>query len=185
MMNRAIKTKIIGWFYVFFLVSVTQLHADGNNSPADRQSPQFEVLDKFRGNWKVTAIRRHPDPKTLTYDENVDWVLNGRFLRSETSQKSDGSRSMSMCWYDVNKEGYLYTFFDSTTEPTGFSAELPPATWDESKQSMEWDSGLLGILRFTGFSTFLNKDTVHTRGTLKDWKGSVLVDVEATSIRQK
>ena len=199
-MNRAIKTKIICWFCVFSLVGATQLYADENSRPTTvNHPPNFEILDKWRGSWKVTAIRHQPEPKTITYDENFDWVLNGRFLRGETSQKSDGTRAMSMIWYDVNTKSYRFVLFDSS-EPgkpkdlavgvppplwAGLAVELPPSTWDEKTQTMEWNAGLFSPVKYTGRTTFPNKDTIQWSAVLKDFKGTVIVDVEGTSIRRK
>lgn len=181
-MNRATKTKIICWFCVFSLASATQPYAGENSCPtADIQSPIFRILDKWRGSWKVTAIRHQPDPKTVTYDENFDWVMDGCFLRGETSQKSDGTKAMSMIWYDVNTKSYRFMIFDSA----GFAVELPPPAWDEKTQTMEWSTGFFSPVKYTGRTTFPNKDTSQSNGVLKDWKGTVIVDVEATSIRRK
>ena len=182
-MNRAAKTIIMCWFCIFSLVSATQLYADENSGPMTvNQSPNFRILDKWWGNWKVTAINHQLEPETtITYDENIDWVMNGRFLRGETSQRSDGSKAMSMIWYDVIFKTYRFLIFDST----GLAVELPPPTWDEKTQTMEWKSSLFSQFRYTGRTTFLNKDTIQWNGVLKDWKGTVIVDVEGTSIRRK
>lgn len=198
-MNISIKTKIIGWFCVFSLVGAVPLNADENSNPMTvNHPPNFEILDKWRGSWKVTAIRRQPDPKTITYDEHFDWVMNGRFLRGETSQKSDGTKAMSMLWYDVSTKSYRFILFDSS-EPgkpeqvaaglplpawSGVAVELPPPTWDEKTQTMAWDTGLFGPVKYTGRTTFSNKDTIQWNAVLKDWKGTVVLDVEGTSIRQ-
>jgi hypothetical protein len=182
-MNRAIKTIIMYWLSIFFLVCATQLHADGNSGTTIvvNQTPNFRILDKWRGSWKVTEIRHQPNPKTLTYDLNYEWVINERFLRGETSQKSDGSKVMSMGWYDVFTKSIRFVIFDSA----GFAIELPPPTWDEKTQTMEWDTGLLSPVKYTGRTTFPNKDTMQWNAVLKDWKGTVIVDVEGTSIRRK
>jgi hypothetical protein len=185
-MNLANKTTIMSWVFVFSLASATHLYADANNGPMIiNQSPHFEILNKMRGNWKVTAIRHYPDPKTITYDENFDWVLNRRFLRGETSQKSDGTKSMSMIWYDLNKKAYRFMIFDSTSGPGGEGAELPPATWNEKTQTMEWDTRIFPFGGYTGYLRFLNNDMIQWNGVFKDWSHRIIVDVDGTSIRRK
>lgn len=181
-----------------FLTGVTQTQAEeSNDASLVSPPPNFRILDKWRGTWLVTAIRHQPDPKTITYVETYKWVLNQRFLRGESGQKSDGTQAMSMIWYDVYTESYRFVLYDSS-EPKpgnvaaeaplpwgGIGVELPPPTWREDTQTMEWDSGFFGPVKYTGRTRFVNEDMIVSNGILKDWKGTVIVDVETTSIRQK
>lgn len=184
-------------FYLLLLVSITQSQADQIQDTAlSTPPPNHRILDKWRGTWKVTAIYHPPDPKTLTYVDTFKWVLHGRFLQGESSEKSDGTKAMSMIWFDLFTQSYRFVIYDST-EPKpaeeagevplpwgGIAVELPPPTWHEDTQTMEWDSGFFGPVKYTGRSRFVNDDMIISSGLLKDWKGTVIVDVETTSIRQ-
>ena len=185
-MNRSMKTKIMCWFCVLSVVCATQLYADENNSPkAINQSPYFRILDKWRGNWRVTARFNKPNAKTVTYDEHYDWVMNGRFLRGETSQQPDGNTTMMMMWYEENIKSYRILYFFSKPTSVGLVGEPPPATWNEQTQTMEANAFFFGFGGYTGRETFLNKDTIKWNIVVKDWKGVVTLDMEGTNIRRK
>lgn len=148
--------------------------------------PEARIVDKWRGAWDVKATRRHPQPVApVTYTETFEWVLDGRFLRSETSQKMEGGKpggkSMSMVWHDVITKSYRYVIFDAA----GFAVELPPPTWHEPTQTMEWTGGLFSPISYTGYATFSDRDTIRWKSLLKDWKGTVVLDIEGTSVRRK
>ena len=49
--------------------------------------PETRIIEKWRGTWDVKAMRHQPEPaQELTYAETFEWVLDGRYLRSETSR---------------------------------------------------------------------------------------------------
>lgn len=140
------------------------------------------IIGKWRGIWDVKATRREPPPvQDVTYTETSEWVLDGRFLRSETSRKSDGGQSMSMFWFDVFTKTYRLVIFDAA----GFAVELPPPTWDDRTQTMEWKTGLFSPTSFTGTATFVDRDTIRWKSLWKDWKGTAILDLEGLSTRRK
>jgi hypothetical protein len=144
--------------------------------------PESRIVEKWHGTWDVKATRRQPQPTAVvTYTEAFEWVLDERFLRSETSRKSDGGKSMSMLWYDVLTKSYRYVIFYSE----GYGVELPPPTWHEATQTMEWNSGLFAPISYTGYATFVDRDTIRWKSLLKDWKGTVVIDLEGVSVRRK
>jgi hypothetical protein len=101
--------------------------ADDRALPGPEAIPNasLAVIDKWRGTWDVKVTRLNPKPaQNITYTETFDWVLDDRFLRSATSQKSDGSKSMSMFWFDAITKTYRFVIFDAK----GFALELPPPT---------------------------------------------------------
>ncbi len=56
--------------------------------------PESRIVDIWRGAWDVSATRRQPQPAgVVTYSETFEWILDGRYLRSETSRKSDGGKA--------------------------------------------------------------------------------------------
>lgn len=144
--------------------------------------PEFTVIEKWRGTWDVKATRRQPQPvQESSYVETFEWVLDGRYLRSETSRKSDGGMSMSMFWFDMLTKTYRLAIFDAS----GLAVELPPPTWSEPTQTMEWRSGLFTPTSYTGSAAFTDRDTIRWKSLWKDWKGTVILDLEGTSIRRK
>jgi hypothetical protein len=143
---------------------------------------ELKVIDKWRGTWDVKATRRQPQPAgEVTYEETFDWVLDGRYLRSETSRKSDGGKSMSMFWFDLLTKTYRYVIFDAS----GLVVDLPPPTWSDSTQTMEWKSSLFSPLSYTGHAIFTDPNTIRWKSLWKDWKGTIILELEGTSIRRK
>lgn len=170
-------------------ILIALLLATGSGFPAgrvepvaDKRSPQNRIIDKWRGTWEVKAVRRAPEPaQEITYEETFEWVLDGRFLRSETARKSDGSRSMVMFWFDAATKTYRWVYFDTA----GYAVELPPPTWNEAAQTMEWESGTFSPTSYSARATFKDADTIEWRSLWKDWKGTPILHLEGVSRRRK
>ena len=183
------KPKIV--FLRVCIVSLTlcsaALAADSGKSQVKQSSalpgPELKIVEKWRGTWDVKATRRQPQPiEEVTYVESFDWVLDGRYLRSETSRKSDGGQSMSIFWHDMFTKTYRFVIFDAM----GLAVELPPPTWKESTQTMDWKSGLFAPISYTGYATFTDPDTIRWKALWKDWKGTVILDLdERVSVANK
>jgi hypothetical protein len=172
--------------FLFLILCSLALAADADKGRATHgqslPNPESRIVDKWRGTWDVKATRREPKPvQEVTYVETFDWILDKRFLRSETSLKSDGNRSMSMFWYDIVTKTYRFVIYDSS----GLAVILPSPLWRESTQTMEWNSGFFEPLSYTGYATFTDRDTMRWKSLWKDWKGTVILDLEGTSIRRK
>jgi hypothetical protein len=169
-------------FIVLLLCSTAQPADSARDQVSQLPGPEYKVIDKWRGTWDVKATRRQPLPaQESTYVETFDWVLDGRYLRSETSRKSDGGMTMSMFWFDVVTKNYRLALFDSS----GMALELPAPTWNDVAQSMEWKSSLFTPTSYAGSATFTDLDTIHWKSLWKDWKGTVILDLEGTSVRRK
>ena len=154
----------------------------GSNKVGTSLPPEYRVIEKWHGTWGVKATRHQPKPaQKITYVEKFDWVVNQRYLRSETSRKSDGSESMSVLWWDILTKTYRFAIYDSN----GIAVLLPPPTWHEETQTMEWKSSSLEPLNYSGHVKFSNKDTMQWKALWKDWKGAVILDIEGTSVRRK
>jgi hypothetical protein len=181
------KPKTVTGLLCFaFLISCAAAAADSErNKPAPGPKPperEFKVVDKWRGTWDVRALRRHPLPvEDVTYTETFEWVLDAHYLRSETTRKSDGGKSMSMVWFDMLTKSYHWVIFDAS----GLVADLPPPTWSDEAQTMEWKSGIFSPLSYTGYAKFTEPDTIQWAARWKDWKGTVILDIEGTSTRRK
>jgi hypothetical protein len=180
------RTVLLRSCLIFLLLwSGVRAASPGNNQTPPGgafPAPELKVVEKWRGSWDVRATRRQPQPvQEVSYVETFDWILDRRFLRSETSRKSDGGVSMTMFWFDILTKTYRLELFDAT----GLAVELPPPTWNEGTQTMEWKSGLFTPISYTGYATFRDRDTMRWKSLLKDWKGTVILDLEGTSIRRK
>ena len=179
-LNRRILVPLL---YVVGIVGGTAA-ADDRSLPGPEAIPNasLAVIDKWRGTWDVKVTRLNPKPaQNITYTETFDWVLDGRFLRSATSQKSDGGKSMSMFWFDAITKSYRFVIFDAK----GFALELPPPTWDDRTQTMEWKTGLASPTFYTAHATFPDPDTIQWKSLWKDWKGSPILELEGVSTRRK
>ena len=144
--------------------------------------PEFKIIEKWRGTWDVKAMRRQPQPAgEVSYVETFDWVLDGRYLHSETSRKSDGGKSMSMFWYDLLTKTYRFVFFDAS----GLAVELPPPTWSEATQTMEWKASFFAPTSYAAYVTFTDPNTMRWKSLWKDWKGTIILELEGTSVRRK
>jgi hypothetical protein len=172
------------WFLVLMMGSAVPAADFDKSRPLQGAAlpPEFKIIEKWLGTWDVKAARREPQPSgEVTYVETFEWVLDGRYLRSETSKKSDGSKSMSMFWHDSFTKNYRFVIFDTK----GFAVELPPPTWSEGTQTMEWKSSILSPLSYAGYATFTDRNTIRWKSLWKDWKGTIILDLEGTSIRRK
>jgi hypothetical protein len=70
-------------------------------------------------------------------------------------------------------------------DASGLAVVLPPPTWDEKTQTMDWKASSLSPVSYSGQSTFVNPDTIRWKALWKDWKGTVILDLEGTSVRRK
>lgn len=179
------NTVLIQFCFIFLLLSLAARAADSDKSQGPQSGalpgPESKIIEKWRGTWEVKAMRRQPLPvQEVTYVETFDWVLDGRYLRSETSRKSDGGKSMSMFWFDPFMKSYRWVLFDLF-----FAVELPAPTWSETTQTMEWEAGFFAPIAYTAHVTFKDPDTIEWKSLLKDWKGTVILDLEGTSVRRK
>lgn len=130
----------------------------------------------------MSETRRQPLPSgTVTYIETFEWALGRRFMRGETSGKSDDTTGMFLATYDVSLKAYRFWMFDSRL----FAVELPAPRWDGESQTMEWRSNLFNPVSFNARTSFPDRDTMTWNATLKDWKGTVIYDVAGTGIRRK
>jgi hypothetical protein len=158
---------------------VTSLAASAQSGNA---STEARIIDKWRGTWVVQSTRRAPPPaQEISYEETFEWTLDGRFLKSETTRKSDGGRSMSMFWFDVFTKSYRFVIFDAG----GFALELPPPVWHESTQTMQWKSGRLSPTSYTAHARFRDADTIEWKSVWQDWKGNSILELEGVSRRRK
>lgn len=179
------RVTVTGVMLGLWLAGGAALAADAAKAPAPKCAAlfpaQYRVLDKWRGSWDVQAVNRQQPVPAVTYSETFDWALDGCFLRSETSRKSDGSQSMSVFWFDAVTRSYRFVYFDAS----GLAVELPPPTWNEATQTMHWKSGLFSPFSYTAQVTFVDRDTIRWKSLWKGGRGEAILDLEGTSTRRK
>lgn len=171
---------------IFILFYSTVLYADHENNHIIQnkfpQEPEFKIIDKWRGTWNVKAIRHQPQPAMeITYTETSEWILNGQFLSSYSSQKPDGSKTMSLIWFDALTKNFRFMIFDSS----GIGIELPPPTWEEDTQTMKWESSIFTPIKYTGYVTFIDQNTIRWKSLLKSGFGNIILDLEGKTTRLK
>jgi hypothetical protein len=65
-------------------------------------------LDLLVGRWDVHVKTLQPDKAEMTYRETYEWVLDRKFLRGRTEQKSDGTEDIIIATYDAQQDTYPF-----------------------------------------------------------------------------
>lgn len=142
-------------------------------------SAQRAVLDRFVGTWDVTATAKVPKLAPVTSTFTWAWVLDRRYLRGESSIKSDRSQEMQVLGHDAG--GYPLWVFSSS----GLAFQLPRGEWNEATRTMEWKNAATDPLLYTTRCTFETATTLRCSGQLKNLAGKVTVDSESVALRRK
>jgi len=138
-------------------------------------------LDVFVGRWNVHVKTLQPKKSEVTYTEAYEWVLDGQFLRGQTGRKSDGTEDIIFATYDKQSKGYPFWIFSSS----GSFTYLAPGTWDARTRTMEWNNPAEFDIAYRSRCIFPDKNTRHCTLMVKDWKGTVLSEVEWSAIRRR
>ena len=141
-------------------------------------SAQRAVLDRFVGTWDVTATTTVPKLAPVKSTFTWAWVLDRRYLRGESSTKSDGSQEMQVLGRDAG--GYPLWVFSSS----GVAFQLPRGEWDEASRTMSWKNAGTDALLYTTRCTFETPTTLRCSGQLKNLSGKVVIDSESMAVRR-
>jgi hypothetical protein len=139
----------------------------------------LQVLDRWRGRWNVTITTTQPAAATAKSTATNSWVLGDRFLQGDSGAKSDGTRDLSMMTFDAVARAYPLWIFTSS----GVVFYLPDGKWDEASRTMQWDSPINLTASYRYRCQFPDADTYRCHSLLKDWKGKVLLKLEAVGTR--
>lgn len=139
-----------------------------------------QVLELFVGHWDIHARTLQPQPSTTSYRERYEWVLDGKYVRGETSLKADGTRDIIFGTYDAQADGYPFWVFSSS----GTYMYLPPATWDARRRTMEWKNPKGFDINYRSSCHFPDRDTRSCTLIMKDWMGKVLLELEWQAARR-
>lgn len=138
------------------------------------------VLELLVGRWDARVKTLRPQPAELTYTETYDWVLDHKFLRGRTENKSDGTEDVSYGTYDTNAGGYPLWIFSSS----GAYLYLAPGTWNARTRTLEWKNPPNSDLIYNTKVVFPGDGTRHWTVLVKDWKGTVLLQQEGRAVRR-
>lgn len=175
--SRSALVRVAFWLVVLLGVSSA---SQALEPLAPEVAAKMNVLDQYTGTWDVTLKTRVPKPSTLTYTETFAWMPERRFMRGETSHKSDGTQDLMMTTYDQAGGGYPFWFFSSS----GLWIYLAPGTWDASTRTMVWKNPPNAAVNYVSRCQFPDGRTRHCASIVKDWKGNVLLDQEASAVRR-
>lgn len=155
--------------------------ASAQAPPAADIALKLKVLERFRGTWDVTVRTHQPQAAVVTYTETYDWVLGGHFLRGDSGRKSDGSQDIVFATYDAATDGYPFWIFTSS----GAWFYLAPGSWDAASRSFVWKNPPQLSTSYLSRCEFPDERTRRCHSLVKDWKGTVLLDQEASAVRRR
>jgi hypothetical protein len=142
---------------------------------------QDDPLELLVGRWNVRVTTLQPKKSEMSYTETYEWVLDRKFLRGQTEQKTDGTKDISYGTYDANLHGYPFWIFSST----GSYTYLAPATWDARKRTLEFKNPPGADLYYNTVVAFPDERTRRWTLIIKNWKGQVLLQQEGSAVRRE
>lgn len=137
-------------------------------------------LDVFVGQWEVRVKTLQPEKPETTYTETYEWTLDHQFIRGQTGRKSDGTQDVIYGQYDKKVKGYPFWIFSSS----GTATYLAPGTWNARTRTMEWKNPTGFDISYRSRCIFPDSDTRHCTLIVKDWKGTVLNELEWSAFRR-
>ena len=152
-----------------FCVSVTTLRAED------------DPLKLLIGHWSARVKTLQPKMQEITYDETYEWVLEGKFLKGQTTNKSDKTQDISFGTYDANLQGYPFWIFSST----GTYIYLAPATWDATTRTLEFRNPPNSDIYYNTSVIFSDKLTRRWTVIVKDWTGRIILEQEGSAVRRE
>lgn len=138
-----------------------------------------DPLDLFIGRWTIKVSHLKPEPLEVAYTEHYQRVLDGKYIRGETSRKPDGSHDIVFATYDAKAGGYPFWIFSST----GSYTYLPPASWNARKRIMRWKNPPQFDISYQSQCEFPSAVLRSCYLIMKDWKGKVLSEMTWTAER--
>ncbi|MYM62810.1 DUF1579 family protein [Pseudomaricurvus sp. HS19] len=138
-----------------------------------------DPLQLFVGSWVVKTDQVRPQRQKITYTETYTRVLDGNYIRGETSRKPDGTMDIVFGTYDPKARGYPFWIFSSS----GAYTWLPPATWDARRRVMQWKNPPQLDISYISECEFPTRDLRRCFMVVKDWKGRVLNELSWTAER--
>lgn len=136
-------------------------------------------LENFVGRWEVHMKKTAPEVLEDTYMETYEWTLDGKYLKGETKGKYDGTYDVIYTTYDEKADGYPFWSFSSS----GTYWYLAPGTYDRKTKTMEWRNPSGFDVSYNTGCVFVDADARHCALIIKDWKGSIVNQLEWKAFR--
>lgn len=167
------RSEIIrsGWLLLAYLSSLAAI--PGHCDPED-------ALDLFVGHWEIDVVILQPKAAQLNYTEHYERILDGKYIRGETSRKADNTKDVIMGTYDEAADGYAFWVFSSS----GSFTYLPPGDWDPRRRVMTWKNPAQFDIAYNSTCRFPTADQRLCYLIVKDWKGKVLSEMKWTAQRR-
>jgi len=118
-------------------------------------------------------------PSRQPYRDRIMTFLERRYLRGESSTKSEGSQEMQVLGHDAG--GYPLWVFSSS----GLAFQLPRGEWNEATRTMEWKNAPTDQLLYTTRCTFETATTLRCSAQVKNLAGKVAIDTESVALRRR
>lgn len=138
-----------------------------------------DPLELLVGRWSAHVKTLQPDKHEISYTETYEWVLDRRFLRGQTENKSDHTQDISFGTYDVNIRRYPFWVFSST----GTYLNLAPAAWNADTRTLEFKNPPNTDIYYDTLVVFPDKLTRRWTVIVTDWRGQVILQQEGSAIR--
>ena len=136
-------------------------------------------LENFIGRWEVQMNKMAPEVLEDTYIETYAWTLDGKFLKGVTEGKYDGTHDVIYGTYEEKSDGYPFWSFSSS----GTYWYLASGTYDRKTKTMEWQNPSGFDVNYKTGCVFVDTNTRHCALTMKDWKGSIINQLEWKATR--
>lgn len=128
----------------------------------------------------MTLTTRKPKAPVASYGLTYAWVLDHHYLRSETSDKPDGSQEVAMLGYDPVGKAFPLWVFNSS----GLAFSLPRGEWDESTRTMTWKNAPTDPVLYNSRCTF-EATTLRCSTQVKNLSGAIFFDFDSISQRRR
>jgi len=177
-------TTILVSVIVVAIVAMAAVAAEdaATTKPAERSAEQ-KVLDRFLGNWQGTKTvhKTKWNPKEFRQTDTSSRVriLGGHFIQNK-SEASDGTTSLALTTYDVQRKCYRMWYFNSL----GVAIEAQ-GKWDGETKTSTWRSDQGNGLSTVGKGRFLDDNTVKWSWVTKDSEGEISFHIEGKYTRAK
>jgi hypothetical protein len=145
---------------------------------APKMSPEFQVLDRFIGDWDDAIINKTAGQKYNAI-EHRKWSPLGEFVLSEDQNLSTKKEAHFLITHDPNANVYRACFIEAG------SAALLLGTWDDKASAMTWSGPPEVNVKYAGTHRFIDKDHAEWSITVTGQDGTVYAEMSGKQTRRK
>lgn len=134
-------------------------------------SPEWKVLDKFKGSWKGEVTVTAGDGKETSFHTKNAFapVLGGTFIEDKGGAVDGSSSQIGMWRYDAAAKKYQSWYF---TAPGGEAVQFT-YDWFEAEQTLRGSADLGGGMTMEAIDTFKGKSAYEWTIIVKGKDGTV------------